>query len=70
MRIPLLDVNVLVALFDTANVSDDDVHDWFVHQLGLAIQHGGKLATFDRSIPLKAVPGATKEHMEFLGTRS
>jgi hypothetical protein len=35
--------------------------------LGLAIRRGGRLATFDRSIPLKAVHGARSEHMEVLG---
>jgi predicted nucleic acid-binding protein len=29
-----------------------------IYLLGLAIRHGGRLATFDRSIPLKAVVGA------------
>ena len=31
--------------------------------LGLAVHHGGRLATFDRSIPLKAVRGARPEHL-------
>ena len=34
-----------------------------VYLLGLAVQHEGRLATFDRSIPLKAVPGARAEHV-------
>ena len=34
-----------------------------VYLLGLAVQHQGRLATFDRSIPLKAVPGARAEHL-------
>jgi hypothetical protein len=35
--------------------------------LALAVQHGGKLATFDRSIPLKAVRHAEVRHLELLG---
>ena len=38
-----------------------------VYLLGLAIRRGGRLATFDRSIPLKAVRGARAECMEVLG---
>lgn len=136
-RVALLDVNVLVALFDPDHVHHDLAHDWFadegsaawatcpttengfvrvlsnaaygatvsrapdllarmrrfcasrghvfwrdsvslsdqavfdgsmlaghrqltdVYLLGLAHAHGGRLATFDRSIPLRAVKGAT-----------
>jgi hypothetical protein len=35
--------------------------------LGLALRHEGKLATFDRSIPLKAVAGAHAGHLELIG---
>ena len=31
--------------------------------LALAVSHGGRLVTFDRKISLKAVLGATKEHL-------
>ncbi len=31
--------------------------------LALAVAHGGRLATFDRSIPLSSVPGATEAHL-------
>jgi len=31
--------------------------------LALAVRHGGCLATFDRSVPLAAVPGATADHL-------
>lgn len=34
-----------------------------VYLLGLARAHRGRLATFDRSIPLKAVRGAGAEHL-------
>ena len=32
-----------------------------IYLLGVATKAGGRLATFDRSIPLSAVKGATKE---------
>jgi toxin-antitoxin system PIN domain toxin len=31
--------------------------------LALAVRHGGRLATFDRSIPARAVRGARAEHL-------
>jgi hypothetical protein len=37
-----------------------------VYLLGLARHHGGRLATFDRSIPLGAVVDATSEHLEVI----
>ncbi len=140
-RVALLDVNVLVALFDPEHVHHDLAHDWLsdhkrhgwatcpmtengvirvlsnpayasggdrpadiadrlrrfrasgrhhfwpadvslcddrwlkqplvashrqltdVYLLALAKAHRGALVTFDRSIPLAAVPGATREHL-------
>jgi toxin-antitoxin system PIN domain toxin len=38
-----------------------------VYLLGLATRMGGTLATFDGSIPLKAVKGATPEALEVIG---
>lgn len=145
MKAALLDVNVLIALFDPAHPNHEDAHRWFgrnrkrgwatcavtingcirvlsspsyptidatpaevasrlrvlcaasdhqfweesvslldetlfrpqsiaghqqitdVYLLGLAIRRGGRLATFDRSIPLKAVHGARAEDIEMLG---
>lgn len=145
MSIALLDVNVLVALFDPAHCHHDEAHRWFgrnrasgwatcpmtingcirvlsnpayptveatpaevterlrellstqhhhfwedsvsladaalfqpsmivghqkvtdVYLLGLAVRNHGRLATFDRSIPLKAVRGACPAHMVLLG---
>jgi len=145
MRVTLLDVNVLVALFDPAHLNHEDAHQWFtqyrrggwatcplivnacvrilsnpayptveatpgevlsrlrnlcsatdhhfwddsvslldeglfrtrliashqkatdIYLLGLAVRHQGRLATFDRSIPLKAVVGAEASHMVLLG---
>lgn len=35
--------------------------------LGLAVRHKGRLATFDRGLPLHAVVGAREEHLCLLG---
>jgi toxin-antitoxin system PIN domain toxin len=145
MSVALVDVNVLVALFDPAHPNHEDAHRWFgqhrrqgwascpitnhgcirvlsnpayptveaapaevlsrlrllcsapdhqfwddsvslldqtlfrpqfiadhqkitdVYLLGLALRHKGKLATLDRSIPLKAVVGAAPQHLELIG---
>jgi len=37
-----------------------------VYLLGLARRHGGRLATFDRGIPLRAVAGAKPEDLEVI----
>lgn len=34
-----------------------------IYLLGLAVRHGGRLTTFDRSIPLSAVRGAEPHHV-------
>ena len=39
-----------------------------IYLLGLAVRHGGRLATFDRSIPLKAVVGAGPDRLELIGS--
>jgi hypothetical protein len=39
-----------------------------IYLLGLAVRHGGRLATLDRSIPLKAVVGASAAHLELIGS--
>lgn len=145
MSIALLDVNVLVALFDPAHPDHEDAHQWFgrnrkrgwatcpltingcvrvlsnpayptveatpadvvsrlralcsapdhhswpdsvslldaelfrpqmiaghrqitdMYLLGLAVRQDGRLATFDRSIPIKAVVGAGSRHLELIG---
>jgi len=147
MSIALLDVNVLVALFDPAHVNHDEAHRWFgrnrrhgwatcpttingcirvlsnpayptveatptevasrlrnmssttdhhfwedsvslldealfrssaiighrqvtdAYLLGLAVRNHGRLATFDRSIPLKSVPEATPGHFALIESR-
>jgi uncharacterized protein len=38
-----------------------------VYLLGLAVRHEGVLATFDRSIPPRAVHGARPEHVVLIG---
>lgn len=37
-----------------------------VYLLALAVHHQGRLTTFDRSIPLQSVDGATAENLEIL----
>jgi hypothetical protein len=39
-----------------------------IYLLGLAARHGGRLATFDRSIPLRAVVGAGPDRLELIGS--
>jgi toxin-antitoxin system PIN domain toxin len=34
--------------------------------LALATTHGGRLVSFDRSLPLSSVPGATKDHLTII----
>ncbi|MBZ5727355.1 MAG: VapC toxin family PIN domain ribonuclease [Acidobacteriia bacterium] len=38
-----------------------------IYLLGLAVRNGGRLATFDRSIPLKAIHGADAQHLDLIG---
>jgi predicted nucleic acid-binding protein len=37
-----------------------------VYLLALAVAHGGRLVTLDQSIPLPAVRGAQKKHLELI----
>lgn len=144
-RAALLDVNVLIALFDATHIHHEAAHDWFadhrahgwatcamtengfvrvlanpqaavdsgripaiverlktfcgsghhafwpddlslrdalfdlsyarghrqltdVYLLGLAVKHRGRLATFDRSIPVKAVVGATADTLAVIAS--
>jgi toxin-antitoxin system PIN domain toxin len=146
--VPLLDVNVLIALFDPDHIHHDLAHDWFaehrgagwatcpitenglvrvlshpryaaevsgvpdlierlrafrssghhhfwpdavslcdgklfktasvrghafvtdLYLVGLAVRRGGRLATFDRTIPVTAVRGATRETVLVIGPRA
>jgi hypothetical protein len=54
-----------VSLCDSTlfNLSVSHRHLTDVYLLGLAVRRGGRLATFDRSIPLKAVPEARSAHL-------
>ena len=52
------------ALFDLSFASHRNLTD--VYLLGLAKTRGGRLATFDRTIPLKAVVGARREVLEII----
>ena len=49
-------------LFSPANIlGPNQITD--VYLLGLAVKHGGRLVTFDRGLPLKAVRGAEPLHL-------
>jgi uncharacterized protein len=50
--------------FRLSGVSHRQLTD--IYLLGLATHHGGRLVTFDRSIPRGAVNGATPEHLEVI----
>jgi len=39
-----------------------------VYLLALAVMNDGRLATFDRGIPLSSVEGAGNDHVTFLGS--
>ena len=41
-----------------------------IYLLGLALKMGGRLATFDRSIPVSAVAGATRDSLAVIGSAS
>jgi predicted nucleic acid-binding protein len=34
-----------------------------IYLLGLAVRHGGRLLTFDRGVPIRAVRGAEPRHL-------
>jgi toxin-antitoxin system PIN domain toxin len=52
-------------LFDLARANARQLTD--VYLLGLAVNRKGRLATFDRSIPLSSVRGATAESLAVVG---
>jgi uncharacterized protein len=52
-------------VFDLARAGSRQLTD--VYLLGLAVNRKGRLATFDRSIPLPAVRGAAPEHLAIVG---
>lgn len=52
-------------LFDRNNIfGPKQITD--VYLLGLAVKNGGRLVTFDRGLPLKAVRGAEARHLVVL----
>lgn len=52
-------------VFDRSNIlGPNQITD--VYLLGLAVKHGGRLVTFDRGLPLKAVRGAEARHLVVL----
>jgi len=67
--IALLDVNVLVALFDALHAHHEITHQWFAtnRASGWAACPLTENATFDRGIPLHAVLGAGVHNLVLLG---
>jgi len=54
------------SLFQPANIlGHQKITDAYL--LGLAVRNHGRLATFDRNIPLKAVAGAGARHLAVIG---
>jgi uncharacterized protein len=56
-----------ISLLEDHRINSSHVHGprqvTDVYLLALAMEHGGRFVTFDRSIPLSAAPGATPEHL-------
>lgn len=58
---------------DDVSIADDRIFDHShilgpnqitdAYLLGLAVKHGGRLVTFDRGVPIKAVRGAEARHL-------
>jgi toxin-antitoxin system PIN domain toxin len=61
-----------VSMCDRARINIDaiGVHQQItdVYLLALAVKNGGRFVTFDRRVPLAAVKGARREHLEVIGT--
>jgi uncharacterized protein len=65
---------------DSVSLLDASLLDWSaavghrqltdIYLLALACARGGRLVTFDRSIPLRAVKGATAKHLVVVGPAS
>jgi toxin-antitoxin system PIN domain toxin len=51
--------------FNLSAVSHRQITD--IYLLGLAVANGGRLATFDRRIPIEAVTNARRESLEIIG---
>ena len=56
-----------ISFLDDLHVNPTHVHGprqvTDIYLLALAVQHGGRFVTFDRTIPLSAAPGARPEHL-------
>lgn len=56
-----------VSALDTSIIDRDRVHGprqlTDAYLLALAVAHGGRLVTFDRSVPMSAVRGAGEQHL-------
>ena len=56
-----------VSVLDTATIARDRLHGprqvTDAYLLALAVAHGGRFATFDRSVVRSAVPSATADHL-------
>lgn len=59
-----------ISLLDEATVDRTRLHGprqvTDAYLLALALAHGGRFVTFDRSLPLSSVPGATEDHLVIL----
>ncbi len=59
-----------VSVLDARVINRDRLHGprqvTDAYLLALAVSNGGRLVTFDRSLPLVAVHGATKDHLTVL----
>jgi toxin-antitoxin system PIN domain toxin len=54
--------------FKLSGLSHGQITDVYI--LGVAIDHGGRLATFDRRIPMTAVAGAVRDQLEVIPTQT
>lgn len=59
-----------ISLLDPAVIDRSRLHGprqvTDAYLLALAIAHGGRFVSFDRSLPLSSVPGATEDHLIIL----
>lgn len=59
-----------LSLLEEGNVDRSRLHGprqvTDAYLLALAVAHGGRFVTFDRSVPLALVPGATGDHLAVL----
>jgi hypothetical protein len=59
-----------ISLLEDGRVNPSHVHSprqvMDVYLLALAVEHGGRFVTLDRSIPLSAAPGSGPEHLVVL----